>query len=478
MKVLTIVVLFALSLMYAPLVKAQCEYLEVSEHTLELINSGEKYGITDADSIQVVQKLSTYREFYKQWEKSEYTSLTINDAIPAWRWCLSNGPLASQYIYIDGIKIMKYLYENTEDEALKEAYIDTIFLIYDQRILAFGDQKQFGKGFILGQRAGDILKLRPKCYANAYENLVESVEIEGDNSYPHIIYYYYYTSTKMVEAKKADTTIIFDNYQTATAILSSKTKKYKEEGNTKQVDNCKNIQGKLDNLFGPWATCPDIVEIFGAKFEETPQDLDLLKSITNIMYMTKCTDEELYYKASDELYKLEPSIESAINLGKMYLKRAMYSKAITYLTIGVDSTEDAMDKADLYLLLGHAYRGASNFSTSRSMAYKCLELDPNRGEAYLLIGDLYYSSSVSCGGSGDDAEVRRTFGYMAAVDKYYKAANVTSNEKVKAAANQKAAGAASNYPETALLFFHGYSKGQSVTLGCWIQETITIKAID
>jgi len=75
-------------------------------------------------------------------------------------------------------------------------------------------------------------------------------------------------------------------------------------------------------------------------------------------------------------------------------------------------------------------------------------------------------------------EVRKTFGYMAAVDKYYKAANVTNKENVKTAANQKAAGAASNYPETALLFFHGYSKGQSVTVGCWIQEPITIKAID
>jgi tetratricopeptide (TPR) repeat protein len=475
MKTLIILLIFTGSLLYSSNGKAQCDFLEINEKTKELVDSlranEKKYGLTDEDSVQVVQKLSTYREYFKQWENSDYTGTTINDAIPAWRWTFNNGPLASQYTYINGIKIMEYLYEKTPDEELKERYLDTLFLIYDQRVLAFGDEPQYGKGFILGQKGGDILKYRSKCYPEAYSCFVVSIKEQGVDSYSSVAYYYYYVSTVMVKAGKADSAIVFDNYETASYIIGENIKQLKDGGSAKKVKQWNDIQDRVDNLFAPWASCEDINRIYAPKFEENPEDINLLKSITKIMAMAKCTDEDLYFNASDELYKLEPSVESAINLGKMYYSRKMFNKAIEYYNLAIDSLQ-GMDKADLYLDMGRAYYGARNYSTTRSMANKCLEIDPSRAEAYILIGDMYYYSSC-----GED-DVQKRFVYMAAQDKYNKAKSVATDERILKQAADKAASCYSQFPNSEDVFFFGYSKGQSITVGCWINETTTLRTVD
>ncbi len=48
-----------------------------------LPDNPQKYG---EDSVKCVTNLSLYREFYKQWRASEFTSSTVNDAIGPWRW--------------------------------------------------------------------------------------------------------------------------------------------------------------------------------------------------------------------------------------------------------------------------------------------------------------------------------------------------------------------------------------------------------
>ena len=57
-----------------------------------------RFGATPEDSIQCVQNLSLYIEFFKQ--------KNYNDAIVPWRWLMANCPRSSKKMYVNGVKLM------------------------------------------------------------------------------------------------------------------------------------------------------------------------------------------------------------------------------------------------------------------------------------------------------------------------------------------------------------------------------------
>ncbi|NTV83210.1 MAG: hypothetical protein HGA23_02785, partial [Bacteroidales bacterium] len=87
---------------------------------------GSRYG---TDSVTCIMNISLYREFFKQWKASDYKNETIKDIIGPWRWVLLNCPKGTQNTYIDGVRIVSYLIESTQDLALKDKYIDTLMMV-------------------------------------------------------------------------------------------------------------------------------------------------------------------------------------------------------------------------------------------------------------------------------------------------------------------------------------------------------------
>ena len=81
-----------------------------------ITGSESRYG---SDSVTCIMNISLYREFFKQWKASDYKSETINDLIGPWRWVFLNCPKGTQNTYIDGVKIISWFIENTQDPALK-----------------------------------------------------------------------------------------------------------------------------------------------------------------------------------------------------------------------------------------------------------------------------------------------------------------------------------------------------------------------
>ena len=165
-------------------------------------DNGPKYG---QDSARCVMELSLYREFYRQ--------KSIPDAIRHWRWVFNNCPIATQNTYIDGVKIIKYLISNEKDKANKLKYIDTLMLVYDNRIKYFPNNHKTHKnqiGYILGRKGVDLIKLSPGRFEDAYTIFKESVELEGNKSKSVVLVYYFRSSISMVKKGKAEKSIIVE----------------------------------------------------------------------------------------------------------------------------------------------------------------------------------------------------------------------------------------------------------------------------
>lgn len=420
------------------------------------------YGETPEDSVECIMNLSLYNEFFKQWKGSGYKNTAVKDALGPWRRVYKHCPQARLGTYVDGAKMYTYFIKMEKDEGRKNAFIDTLMMIYDTRILNFGKE-----GYVLGKKGVDLYSLRTTDYEQAYEILLRSVELEGNESDPNIMVFFMRATKKMIDEGKAPEDIIFDNYEISTKIIEANLELYKDD--PKNLPNWENVRGNIDLMFEPFATCEAIIKIYTPKFAENPNDLKMLKKLTRLLDRKKCTDDQLYFKATVKLYDLEPSPEAAYLIGKMMMKNKEYGNAIDYLK-EAESIEETDVRADAFLYIAECYRNLNNFSAARSYAQKSIQERPGGGNAYIMIGDMYAASPKSCDGN----EIEKKAIYWVAVDKYYRAKQV--DESVTDVANDRIRSYSAYFPSTEEIFFHNLNEGDDYTVGCWINEVTKIRA--
>ena len=84
--------------------------------------------------------------------KDEMRAKNYEGALKLWKKAFDNAPAANgrvTYQFDDGVRIYKYLFEQTEDKDQKREYVDAIFGIYDKRLECYPNDKYT----VLGQKA-------------------------------------------------------------------------------------------------------------------------------------------------------------------------------------------------------------------------------------------------------------------------------------------------------------------------------------
>ena len=422
-----------------------------------IVSQESKYG---ADSVLAVTNFSLYKEFYKMYQQYDDTAY-LSDAIKPWFWIFANAPKISENIYIDGANIVKYLIDKEKDKTKKENHIDTLMKIYDQRIIHFGNECN-----VLGRKCIDFYNYRKDKTDEAYKLMNYTFELCGNNTSANILYFNFLTTRSMIKDNKLDTSVIIDVFSKTVDVIDYNVKK---GGNTsKQYEN---IEKNILALFEPFSDCKKLATIYKAKLDENPDDIKLLKKITETLDKFNCTNETVYFEALEKLNAKEPSAFSAYQLGKLSSKQGKYSASAGFLKEAVsmfDDVNDKEDKINSYLLLVESYTKLGQYPTARSYALKAIELNPNSGRAYLLIGDLYAQSGKTCY-PGDDN--REKFVYWVAVDKYKKALNIDKDPKIQELAKDRIATYERSFISCDNLFFLGIQPDQSVMVECWINET-------
>lgn len=429
---------------------------------------GGKYG---TDSVKCITELSLYQEAFKQWKKSNYKSAIVNDFVRHWRWVFLNCPQASENTYVNGLKIVEYYLNKATTDVAKNAYIDTMEMVYEGRIANFPNHYKTGKsqvGDLKGKLGVDLFMVAPERCEKAFNFLKESVELEGKEANTAALVFYFRATIKMVKSGKADEGLIVDTYDQITDIVDYNMNKYK--ANTKILPQWENVKGNIDNTFEPYATCDILIDIYRKKFDAAPTDMVLLDKITKILKKKKCTKSDLFFDATEALYKADPKPESALLMGKMNIEKEDYATAAKYYIEAIDLIEDPIEQADTYSDLGKIYYKLNDFEKARTYARKAIALNPADGMSYILIGDLYASSADNCG----DNDLTKKVAYWAAVDKYYQAKK--ADAEMEDLANKRIATYSKHFPTMDVIFFHDLQEGDSFKVECWINETTTVRA--
>lgn len=410
---------------------------------------GSKFG---SDSVQCVTNISLYREYVKQ--------KNYDDALIPWRKAYALCPKATKNIYIDGAKLYKYLISKNKGAVeLQKAYLDSLETLYDNRIANFGKEN-----YVLGLKGSDMMKYSFSDLDRAYTYLKQSVIGQQAKSKAGALFSYFKAAYKKYQANSFDKVQLLEVYTEVSDYLDvniakdSKSKKFY----VKAAEN-------VEKLFSNVATCDELTSMFDSKYQETPDDMNLLKRIVKILDKKDCTDAEVYFSAAKQLHELEPSALSAYNMGNLSIKKNKSSDAIAFFKQALELTDANDDKANCFYGLSAAYFKSSNNSTARNYAFKALKISPKWGMSMLLIGEIYAASANECGSNSFESAML----YSAAIDKFIAAKNMDSS--VAELANKKIATYSKYLPTQEDAFFNGYKEGDTYTVGCWINESTKVR---
>ena len=172
-----------------------------------------------------------------------------------------------------------------------------------------------------------------------------------------------------------------------------------------------------------------------------------------------------------QIDKLRPSALSKYALAMRFARNKEWDKAVDYMNQANElETVDSL-KARNYYKLAQFSNEIGKKSLAKTHALKAISFKSNFGAPYILIATMYASSG--CSQLASPEGTLHNVGYWAAVDKLVKAKSV--DPSVAEAANRLIGRYSGGYPNPEKAFMIGVTKGRTVRVGCWINETTTAR---
>ncbi len=414
------------------------------------VKDGSRYGHGE-DSIRCITNLSLYREYARQ---KDYGS-----AVKYWRIVFKECPRSSKNIYIDGVKIYKDFIDEQKNDETQSKFIDTLMMVYDQRINYYpkdkGDQR--------GRQGVDLLRYRRsddlKYIKEAYGYLEESVNLEKTGTSSAVLATFLSASITLYQNKEIDEDKLINDYLTCNDILNAQLKRRPDS------DILVKLKETQANQFEECGIdCDKLSVKFTSLFEEEPNNLENLKVITSVLHARGCTDSDLYYKALKNYFDEEPSSELAAKIARLAYERNKWKEAADYFKQAINIETDNITKATYNLELAKCVYKLNNKSEARSYALQAVKLKENWGDPYILIGRMYAESTDDC----DNISLPKAI-YWVAVDMFIKAKSI--DPEVEAEANSLIQTYTKYFPNKEAAFFLGIHEDDIYPVKCWINES-------
>ncbi|HLF64974.1 MAG TPA: tetratricopeptide repeat protein [Saprospiraceae bacterium] len=448
-----------------------------------------------------------YRDFLR---REDY-----QQAIPYWRQAFTAAPAADGQRtthFDDGVKIYGYLLSQQASIEGKKLYLDSIFLLYDRMHACYPENS-----FVDGKKAFELYYNYRELTDNQtiFEHFTKVLDAEVLDAPAFVINPFTALLVEMYTSKEVNQTIAVKYAKQVLAITEKHAQlietapcdmhlKYEESAN----GDCISMSDSGEKMAASATCCAwakDIREGWPIVIGYAPAQLDVFETVKGFFdcdyYKHKyiasvnldsvacddlplilsqlkwgdCDESDPAFAALNAEYQERCIISETagpLTRGRDALNEGRYQDAVNHYKEYVASTEDPEKKARYNLRIAKIYYGhLKNFSRAREFARLALRDEPNLGEAYILIGKLYASSGPLCGpGRGWDSQVVT----WPAIDMFARAKQV--DPSVTAEAN-RLIGTYSRYmPTVEDIFQRQLVEGQSFFVGCWIQESTTIRA--
>ena len=431
------------------------------------IDNGTTHG-SGEDSVRCLTNISLFISYAQ--------SNNFRDAYPFWKLAYDECPASHLAIYQQGIKIYGWMLEQEADPAKKEAIINDLMTLYDNRIKYFNNDPRNRKDAIVRSKVAQYNQLKGENtnHELTYKWLSEVLDEFKENTDAGAISYFMFSSYKLMQGNMDKYKIQYVNdFMKCSAIIEAQYEAAIAANNTNVVNNVLNLKREMEQNFATSgaADCEMLQNLFAAKVEENKNNLDVLKEVLGLLSRIECNQSDLYFTASEYAYKIEPTFDSAQGLGLKAFKENDYATAEKYFNEAVTMAESPDKKAVVYFMLANIAYSRKQYQKVKQEAMRCLSENPNFGKAYILIGTAYASSASTI---YPDDPVKTKCVYYAVVDKFEKARQVepTLAEDMR----KQIANYSQYFPTKEEVFMHpDINSGENFTIGGWINETVRIR---
>ena len=255
--------------------------------------------------------------------------------------------------------------------------------------------------------------------------------------------------------------------------------KRKISNNEIRLRNITKVQRNIEKILSPLLTCEKLTLIYNdAAFEENKDDIEWLKRAGNLLQkervgedgeLTSCTDNPVFISIAETLYEIEPSAQAALNMAKLGVNKGDWAMAKKYYTEAIEQEEDLRRKANSYMGLAYVNQKLGSLSAAKVICMKAGQLRKDWGNPYLYLATLYAEAAGTCGANA----VEKNAVYWAAINKLSYARSIDPSVASKAA--KLISAYSQQIPDKGISFQLGYKEGDKINIGCWINETVSVK---
>ena len=255
--------------------------------------------------------------------------------------------------------------------------------------------------------------------------------------------------------------------------------KRKMSNNEIRLRNITKVQRNIEKILSPLLTCNKLTLIYNEEaFEQNKDNVEWLKRAGNLLQkerlgddgeLTSCTDNPVFISIAETLYEIEPSAQAALNMAKLGVNKSDWAMAKKYYTEAIEQEEDLRRKANTYMGLAYVNQKMGALSSAKSNCLKAGQLRKNWGNPYLYLATIYADAAGSCGSNA----VEKNAVYWAAINKLSYARSIDPSIADKAA--KLISAYSQQIPDKGISFQLGYKEGDKIKLGCWINETVSVK---
>lgn len=410
------------------------------------------------------------------------------EAEPYYAKLVKDCPSSNMAIYQYGTRMYRDFIENG-DPAKKTEYVQALIKNLENRLQYFPAKTKKGEtlAMIAQAKYDNNIGTTEEQFASFDEAWTTDKETFQS---PKSLYTYFSLLVDLHDTGKKDLQMVFAKYdevmkkieqlenekaQQAVTLMEKKeagTKLSSREAtilsNTEiYLNNYSTVKESIKGKLGKRADCDNLIPLYEKQFEQKKGDIEWLQIASSMLYQKDCTDSDLFVKLVEAQHQLKPSAKSALYLGKLAEKNGNASKAMDYYNESAQLETNPSDRATVYYVIATNYKDKGSYAKARNFYRKALEQKPSLGAAYLQIASMYAASANNCGNS--TFEKRAV--YWVAADYAERAGRV--DPSLRSTANKAAASYNARAPQKANIFQSGKA-GTTITIGCWIGESVQV----
>lgn len=431
-----------------------------------------------ADRLSIFVELAKSKNYTEAYEHLQYLR--------------KNCPSQNAAIYLLGEPTLNYFIDNSKAPAEKEKQVRDLMKLfdeYDQYFPGNGKGNSVKKGLALFENNIGT----PNEVFQVLDNSFKTDKANFTNPKAMLLYFQIYVDDFEAGNKGIQLQQVFDKYdlisdkveEEAKVLSDAKdaliqkqeagealTTKEQRDFNRYEVnlEAFETVGTSMDAKIELLATCDRLVPFFSKSFQDKKGDAEWLRRAAQRLDRKGCSSDPLFAQISDALHLLNPTAESAYNLGVSFYNKKNTTKALEYFNQAAELHTDNNKKANVYYTIATNIYGNGNKTQARAYAEKALAARPSMGRAYLFIAQLYASSVNDCGVTPFE---KRAVNWLAA-QTARRAGQVDSS--LKATADQTASAYEQRAPTKAEIHSEGMS-GQSISFKCWIGKSVTVPSL-